>query len=58
MLRLDLLHVADDTVSPCGAFIISSSHDLPIAVAPEAYAEFDKRADGYTKVILKPHERK
>lgn len=34
------------------SFIIS--YDLPTEAAPGAYAEFDKRADGYTKVILKP----
>ncbi len=33
-------------------FIVS--HDLPMEAAPDAYAHFDKRADGYTKVILKP----
>ena len=34
------------------SFIVS--HDMPLEGAPGAYAEFDKRADGYTKVILKP----
>ncbi len=34
------------------SFIIS--HDLPLEAAPDAYAKFDARADGYTKVILKP----
>jgi glutathione-independent formaldehyde dehydrogenase len=34
------------------SFIVS--HDLPLAAAPDAYAHFDKRDDGYTKVILKP----
>ena len=34
------------------SFIVS--HDLPLEAAPDAYAKFDKRADGYTKVILKP----
>ncbi len=34
------------------SFIIS--HDLPIEAAPDAYSHFNKRADGYTKVILKP----
>ena len=34
------------------SFIIS--HNLPMEAAPEAYSLFDKRADGYTKVILKP----
>ena len=34
------------------SFIVS--HVLPLDKAPEAYEKFDKRIDGYTKVILKP----
>jgi glutathione-independent formaldehyde dehydrogenase len=34
------------------SFIVS--HRLPLEQAPEAYAKFDQRTDGYTKVILKP----
>jgi glutathione-independent formaldehyde dehydrogenase len=30
------------------------SHELPLAEAPGAYDKFDKRADGYTKVLLHP----
>jgi glutathione-independent formaldehyde dehydrogenase len=30
------------------------SHELPLTEAPGAYAQFDKRTDGYTKVILHP----
>ena len=30
------------------------SHNVPLDDAPDAYAKFDKRIDGYTKVILKP----
>jgi glutathione-independent formaldehyde dehydrogenase len=30
------------------------SHELPLTEAPSAYAKFDKREDGYTKVILHP----
>lgn len=30
------------------------SHELPLDEAPSAYQKFDKRVDGYTKVILKP----
>ncbi len=30
------------------------SHELPLTEAPAAYAKFDKRLDGYTKVILHP----
>jgi threonine dehydrogenase-like Zn-dependent dehydrogenase len=28
------------------------SHELPLTEAPAAYEKFDKRVDGYTKVIL------
>ncbi len=30
------------------------SHELPLAKAPEAYKNFDKRGNGWTKVVLKP----
>ena len=30
------------------------SHDVPLGEAPEAYEKFDKRIDGYTKVLLHP----
>jgi glutathione-independent formaldehyde dehydrogenase len=30
------------------------SHELPLADAVRAYDQFDKRADGWTKVILHP----
>ena len=30
------------------------SHELPLTEAPDAYEKFDKRVDGYTKVILHP----
>ncbi len=30
------------------------SHELPLDEAPDAYDKFDKRVDGYTKVVLKP----
>jgi glutathione-independent formaldehyde dehydrogenase len=30
------------------------SHELPLDAAPEAYDKFDKRVDGYTKIILHP----
>jgi glutathione-independent formaldehyde dehydrogenase len=32
-----------------------ASHELPLNQAPTAYNKFDKRIDGYTKVILHPH---
>lgn len=34
------------------SFVVSQR--LPIADAPDAYARFDKREEGYSKVILKP----
>ncbi|MGH8891541.1 MAG: glutathione-independent formaldehyde dehydrogenase [Acidothermaceae bacterium] len=30
------------------------SHELPLAQAPEAYDKFDRRIDGWTKVLLHP----
>jgi glutathione-independent formaldehyde dehydrogenase len=30
------------------------SHELPLDQAPDAYDKFDRRADGYTKVLLHP----
>ncbi len=30
------------------------SHELPLSEAPDAYDKFDKRVDGYTKIVLKP----
>ncbi|MGA8115991.1 MAG: glutathione-independent formaldehyde dehydrogenase [Actinocatenispora sp.] len=30
------------------------SHELPLAQAPEAYDRFDRRVEGYTKVLLHP----
>jgi glutathione-independent formaldehyde dehydrogenase len=34
------------------SFVVS--HQVPLEQAPEAYEKFDKRIEGYTKVILKP----
>ncbi|MGH2886590.1 MAG: aldehyde dehydrogenase, partial [Solirubrobacteraceae bacterium] len=34
------------------SFVVS--HELPLEEAPAAYAKFDQRVEGYTKVILKP----
>ena len=31
------------------------SHELPLEQAPEAYRNFDARADGWTKVTLAPN---
>lgn len=30
------------------------SNELPLAEAPDAYDKFDRRVEGYTKVVLKP----
>lgn len=30
------------------------SHELPLSEAPEGYDHFDKRDDGWTKVLLHP----
>ncbi|GID16364.1 alcohol dehydrogenase [Actinocatenispora rupis] len=30
------------------------SQELPLADAPDAYARFDRREDGYSKIVLKP----
>lgn len=35
------------------SFIVS--HEIPLEQAPDAYEKFDRRVDGYTKVLLKPH---
>jgi glutathione-independent formaldehyde dehydrogenase len=34
------------------SFVVS--HELPLEAAPEAYEKFDKRVEGYTKVVLHP----
>jgi glutathione-independent formaldehyde dehydrogenase len=31
------------------------SHELPLDQAPEGYSNFDKREDGWTKVVLHPN---
>jgi glutathione-independent formaldehyde dehydrogenase len=33
------------------------SQELPLSAAPDAYARFDKREEGYSKVLLHPHAR-
>ncbi|HET6877693.1 MAG TPA: glutathione-independent formaldehyde dehydrogenase [Jatrophihabitans sp.] len=35
------------------SFVVSK--ELPLDEAPDAYARFDKREEGYSKVVLKPH---
>ncbi len=42
--------IAAGKVEP--SFIVS--HELPLDRAPEAYEHFDKRDDGWTKVVLHP----
>jgi len=42
--------IEKDRVKP--SWIVS--HELPLAQAPEAYANFDERKKGWTKVVLKP----
>ena len=34
------------------SFVVS--HELPLDQAPTAYEKFDKRVEGYTKVLLHP----
>jgi len=36
------------------SFVVS--HRVPLEKAPEAYEKFDKRVEGYTKVVLKPQQ--
>ncbi|CAB1129390.1 Glutathione-independent formaldehyde dehydrogenase [Candidatus Hydrogenisulfobacillus filiaventi] len=35
------------------SFVVS--HEIPIEKAPEAYEKFDKRVEGYTKVLIHPN---
>jgi glutathione-independent formaldehyde dehydrogenase len=32
------------------------SHRVPLSQAPDAFAKFDQRADGYIKVVLDPRQ--
>ncbi|MCY0898099.1 MAG: glutathione-independent formaldehyde dehydrogenase [Firmicutes bacterium] len=36
------------------SFVVS--HELPLEAAPEAYDKFDRRVEGYTKVLLHPND--
>jgi glutathione-independent formaldehyde dehydrogenase len=45
----DLIH--HDKANPS----VIISHELPLAEAPQAYAHFDNRDEGWTKVILHPN---
>ncbi|WP_331456478.1 glutathione-independent formaldehyde dehydrogenase [Luteipulveratus halotolerans] len=42
--------ILDGRAAP--SFIVS--HEVPLAEAPDAYDHFDRRDDGWTKVLLKP----
>jgi glutathione-independent formaldehyde dehydrogenase len=42
--------IIHDRATP--SFIVS--HEVPLEDAPDGYDKFDKRADGYTKVLLHP----
>jgi glutathione-independent formaldehyde dehydrogenase len=35
------------------SFIVS--HDLPLGQGPDAYEHFDRREEGWTKVVLHPN---
>lgn len=35
------------------SFVVS--HEIGIEDAPEAYGKFDRREDGYTKVLIRPN---
>ncbi|MDX3076939.1 glutathione-independent formaldehyde dehydrogenase [Streptomyces sp. MI02-7b] len=37
------------------SFVVS--HELPLSDAPSAYEKFDKRIEGYTKVVLHPDQK-
>ncbi|MFD3454282.1 glutathione-independent formaldehyde dehydrogenase [Streptomyces sp. NPDC058691] len=37
------------------SFVVS--HELPLSDAPSAYEKFDKRVEGYTKVVLHPDQK-
>jgi glutathione-independent formaldehyde dehydrogenase len=43
--------IIEDRAQP--SFVVS--HELPLDQAPTAYEKFDKRVEGYTKVVLHPH---
>jgi glutathione-independent formaldehyde dehydrogenase len=51
------VYLRDLIVSGCARPSFIVSHDLPLEDAPDAYEKFDRRVDGYTKVLLKPDMR-
>jgi glutathione-independent formaldehyde dehydrogenase len=50
-----ILHLRDLIIEGRAKPSFVVSHELPLERAPEAYEKFDKRVEGYTKVILHPH---
>jgi glutathione-independent formaldehyde dehydrogenase len=50
-----ILHLRDLIIAGRASPSFVVSHELPLEQAPEAYEKFDKRVEGYTKVILHPH---
>jgi len=42
--------IAEGKAKP--SFLVS--HELPLDKGPDAYKHFDKREEGWTKVVLKP----
>ncbi|MEV0395762.1 glutathione-independent formaldehyde dehydrogenase [Polymorphospora rubra] len=47
-------HLRDMIITGRATPSIVVSHELPLTEAPDAYDKFDRRVDGYTKVVLKP----
>jgi threonine dehydrogenase-like Zn-dependent dehydrogenase len=49
----DLLPLVLDESDPLGVLDLTT-HQVPLAEAPDAYAMFQKKQDGAVKVVLKP----
>jgi glutathione-independent formaldehyde dehydrogenase len=49
-----ILHLRDLIIEGRAKPSFVVSHELPLEQAPDAYEKFDKRVEGYTKVILHP----
>lgn len=47
-------HLRDLIIAGRAAPSFIVSHELPLEDAPDAYKRFDKREDGYIKVLLHP----
>lgn len=48
------MHLRDLIIAGRARPSVVVSHRLPLAEAPDAFRRFDRRADGYIKVILDP----